>query len=73
MSHEAMGFLPCSGGPYDGNELMAGDDVPEGWRITLSVPTGRTQVYTENHEVVPEMVRGVYVRKGERLVWEDME
>ncbi len=61
------GFLPCVGGPFDGHTLYVGDDTPNGWRIIV-------RAVMETSGVVDcrlERVAGVYVRKGDRLIWED--
>lgn len=70
-ANQKCGFLPCRGGPYDGKDLMAGDDVPEGWRITISVPTGQT--IGGQPGGLPLVRSGVYVRKDDVLVWEAMK
>lgn len=67
-ANQKCGFLPCRGGPYDGKDLMAGDDVPEEWRITISVPTDKP---APDGFTRMELAKGVYVRKGEFLEWSE--
>lgn len=73
-ANQKCGFLPCRGGPYDGQDLLAGDDVPEGWRITVGWPAGTRIGSPETGWAMVEAgPRGVYVRKGEFLMWEAMK
>ncbi len=64
-------FLPCVGGPFAGQKMMPGDDVPEGWRITVSRQHPTESVLLEDGLAYPKVTRGVYVRKGDKLVWEE--
>jgi hypothetical protein len=63
--------MKCRGGPYNGREWMVGGDEPEGWRITLSVPTGKFAYDRLIAEYRPVLVKGTYTRKGDCLIWKE--
>ena len=64
-------WFVCKGGPFNNQLFRAGDDVPEGWRITLSTPTGLTE-YDHAAQSYQKVIRkGTYTRKGDVLVWKE--